>query len=170
MRSSLSLVAVLILLSGCRANTEPMEGFIRQVESEARQEMAKLQPEREYIPIDYLARENRRPFELPKEAVIASQSVVKKDCWQPPSRAKNGKLERYPLSQLRLKGVMGSGNTIAGLVQTPQGKVEKVHPGQFIGQNNGKVTVVTPSYILINETLPDGLGCWQQRKVRLALR
>lgn len=170
MKNSLPLFGLVVVLVGCRANTEPMEGFIRQVESEARQEIAKLQPEREYIPTEYSASQNRRPFELPKEAVIASQPVVKKDCWQPPSRAKNGKLEAFPLSQLRLKGVMGSGNAIAGLIQTPQGKVEKVQPGQFIGQNNGKVTLVTPSYILINETLPDGLGCWQQRKVRLALR
>ncbi|HAS6349225.1 pilus assembly protein PilP [Vibrio sp. IRLE0018] len=170
MKNSLPLILTLLVLAGCRANTESIEGFVRQVELEARQEMAKLQPEREYIPLEYLVKDNRRPFELPKEAVIASQPVVKKDCWQPIARAKNGKLERYPLSQLRLKGVMGSGDTIAGLIQTPQGKVEKVHPGQFIGQNNGKVTLVTPSYILINETLPDGLGCWQQRKVRLALR
>ncbi|MGL6171504.1 MAG: pilus assembly protein PilP, partial [Vibrio sp.] len=25
-------------------------------------------------------------------------------------------------------------------------------------------------YLLINETLPDGLGCWNQRNVKLALK
>ncbi|MEF1339522.1 pilus assembly protein PilP, partial [Vibrio rotiferianus] len=54
--------------------------------------------------------------------------------------------------------------------QAPNGTVYKVHAGQYIGKNNGKVTHVTHSYLLINETLPDGLGCWQKRKVKLALR
>ncbi|MDJ1478828.1 hypothetical protein QBX67_28100, partial [Bacillus sp. LS15-K4] len=33
-----------------------------------------------------------------------------------------------------------------------------------------KVTRVDDNYLLINETLPDGLGCWNQRNVKLALK
>ena len=65
---------------------------------------------------------------------------------------------------------MGSGSQISGLVQTPKGSVVKVQKGQFIGLNSGRVTKVTSQYVLINETLPDGLGCWHRRNVRLALK
>ncbi|MFA0520856.1 pilus assembly protein PilP, partial [Vibrio sp. 10N.222.55.E8] len=92
-------------------------------------------------------------------AIVQNQPLVKTNCWQPRSRPRHGKLEKYPLSQLRLKGVMGNGSSVFGLVQTPRGNVVNVKKGQFIGLNNGRVTKVTSQYVQINETLPDGLGC-----------
>ncbi|QSA19722.1 pilus assembly protein PilP, partial [Vibrio furnissii] len=56
------------------------------------------------------------------------------------------------------------------LVQTPQGSVMKIKAGQYLGLNNGRVTRVADDYLLIKETLPDGLGCWNQRNVKLALK
>ncbi|HHJ3201660.1 TPA: pilus assembly protein PilP [Vibrio parahaemolyticus] len=167
---SLLMVLVSALLVGCQANDESLTDFIHGVESQARRDVEKLKPADKYIAVAYAPEVMRAPFELPKEATIATQPVARKDCWQPPNRARSGKLEKFPLSQLRLKGVMGMGNTVSGLVQAPNGTVYKVKPGQYLGRNNGKVTHVTHSYLLINETLPDGLGCWQKRKVKLALR
>ncbi|MGR5542418.1 pilus assembly protein PilP, partial [Vibrio campbellii] len=56
------------------------------------------------------------------------------------------------------------------LIQTPQGSVLKIHKGQYIGLNNGKVTKVASNRLVIKETLPDGLGCWNTRTVTLALK
>ncbi|ELB2894691.1 pilus assembly protein PilP [Vibrio alginolyticus] len=167
---SLLLVLMGSLLMGCQANDELLTDFIRGVETQARREVEKLKPADKYVAVTYAPEVQRAPFELPKEATIATQPVARKDCWQPPSRRRTGKLEKFPLSQLRLKGVMGMDNTVSGLVQAPNGTVYKVKPGQYLGRNNGKVTHVSHSYLLINETLPDGLGCWQKRKVKLALR
>ncbi|CAE6917509.1 pilus assembly protein PilP [Vibrio alginolyticus] len=167
---SLLVVWVATLLVGCQANDESLTDFIRGVENQARRDVEKLKPADEYVAVAYDPKILRAPFELPREATIATQPIARKDCWQPPSRARSGKLEKFPLNQLRLKGVMGIGNTVSGLVQAPNGTVYKVAPGQYLGRNNGKVTQVTHSYLLINETLPDGLGCWQKRKVKLALR
>lgn len=171
MKANVLLLAVIsAALFGCQANDDSLDDYIRQVETDARRDVAQLEPIEEFAVAAYQAKAQRAPFELPKEATIASQPVARKDCWQPSNRKRSGKLEHFPLSQLRLKGVMGMGNSVSGLVQAPNGTVYKVHAGQYIGKNNGKVTHVTHSYLLINETLPDGLGCWQKRKVKLALR
>ncbi|GLR02462.1 fimbrial protein [Vibrio hyugaensis] len=167
---SLLMVCMVTLLTGCQANDESLTGFIRDVENQARRDVAKLKPAEDYVVVNYEPKIMRAPFELPKEATIATQPVAREDCWQPPSRKRTGKLERFPLGQLRLKGVMGMGSSVSGLVQAPNGTVYKVKPGQYLGRNNGKVTHVSHNYLLINETLPDGLGCWQKRKVKLALR
>lgn len=158
------------ILAGCKANQDSLEEFVVQVETRARKEVEELGPTSEFIAAQYQQRTHRPPFELPKEAIVLAQPKVKKDCWQPSRRHRTGKLEQYPLSQLRLKGVMGNGNQVSGLVQTPKGNVVKVQKGQFIGLNNGRITQVTSQYVLINETLPDGLGCWHRRNVRLALK
>lgn len=171
MRSkSLLTVGIVCVLAGCQANDESLSDFIRGVEDKARRDAEKLRPAEEYQVVAYDPVVMRAPFELPKEAIIATQPEVRKDCWQPPVRKRTGKLERFPLSQLRLKGVMGVGNNVSGLVQAPNGTVYTIKPGQYLGRNNGKVTHVSQRYLTINETLPDGLGCWQKRKVKLALR
>jgi type IV pilus assembly protein PilP len=163
-------IAIASVLVGCQANDESLSDFIRGVEEKARRDAEKLRPAEKYRVVAYDPMVMRAPFELPKEAIIATQPEVRKDCWQPPARKRTGKLERFPLSQLRLKGVMGVDNNVSGLVQAPNGTVYPIKPGQYLGRNNGKVTHVSQRYLTINETLPDGLGCWQKRKVKLALR
>ncbi|MEL0609741.1 pilus assembly protein PilP [Vibrio echinoideorum] len=163
-------ILLLLVLSGCKANEDSLDDFVVRVEAKARKEVDQLVPVTEFSAAIYQRRAFRPPFELPKEAIVQNQPLVKKNCWQPSVRSRNGKLEKYPLSKLRLKGVMGSGSNVLGLVQTPRGNVVNVKKGQFIGLNNGRVTKVTSQYVLINETLSDGLGCWHKRNVRLALK
>ncbi|MEZ8053302.1 pilus assembly protein PilP [Vibrio atlanticus] len=168
--SVLLSLLLLLVLSGCKSNQDSLEDFVVQVEAKARKEVEKLVPETDFLAATYQRHAFRPPFELPKEAIVQNQPLVKKDCWQPNARSRIGKLEKYPLSKLRLRGVMGSGTSVSGLVQTPKGNVVNVKKGQFIGLNNGRVTKVTSQYVQINETLPDGLGCWHKRNVKLALK
>jgi len=163
-------IVLLVTVAGCRANQEPLNQFIAQTEQQAQREVAQLVPSEPFVASAYQRTQAREPFVLPKEALVQDQPVVKKDCWQPQKRNKTGQLERYALRKLRLKGVMGSNGAVSALVQTPQGNVVKVKKGQYIGLNNGRVTRVASNYLMINETLPDGMGCWSKRNVKLAMK
>ena len=164
------LLFFLPIFVGCKANEDPLDSYVADLEKRARKDVIDLAPVIDFKTSQYLAHEQREPFVLPQAALVVNQPKVKKDCWQPPNRRKSGKLERYPLSKLRLKGVMSSNGKVSALVQTPSGTVVKVNAGQYIGVNNGKITRVTDKYLKINETLPDGLGCWNKRNVKLALK
>lgn len=164
------LAGVLLTLSGCKANQESLENYLIQVDNQTRREVAKLAPVVQFQIFPYTQHRQREPFVLPQEALVNNQSSAKSDCWQPTPRARNGALERFPLSALSLKGVMSSGGTVSALVQTPSGSVSKVKAGEFVGLNNGQIIRVSDTYLLIKETLPDGLGCWNQRNVKLALK
>lgn len=168
MKSSLTMFSV-VILAGCQQSNDSIPNFISQVESQSRKEIAQLDPEKPFKATQYSGTRLRAPFSLPAIAV-ANQPRTKQDCWQPGLRSKTGQLEQYPLEQLHLRGVMGSKGEISGLVQTPKGTLVTVQLGEYVGLNNGKVAQVTPKFILIKETLPDGLGCWQQRNVKLALK
>lgn len=165
-----ALMGCALLLAGCKANQAPLDQFRQQIESSARHQVASLAPVLEFKASAYQAHDLREPFVLPKVAIAMNQPVAKVDCWQPEPRRKSGRLERYPLSKLRLTGVMSSQGAISALIQVPTGEVIKATRGQYIGVNNGKITKVTQSYLTINETLPDGLGCWNTRNVKLALK
>jgi type IV pilus assembly protein PilP len=159
-----------LLLGGCNANHEPLDEYIRQVESQARKEVMALAPVLEFQVAKYQGHQMRTPFVVPKVALVTSQPKTKKECWQPQPRRKTAKLERYPLLQLNLKGVMGSNGQLSALIQTPVGNVVPVKTGQFIGLNNGQVTRVERNFLVIQETFPDGLGCWDHRSIKLALK
>ncbi|HAS62517.1 MAG TPA: fimbrial protein [Vibrio sp.] len=158
------------MLSGCRANQQSIEDFIVQTQQQAQSELTALAPVLVFKVTEYQARSQRSPFTLPKAAVAMSQPQQRTDCWQPKIRDKSGQLEQFSLDKLSLKGVMSRGGHHSALVQTPSGQIVKVTAGQYVGLNNGKVGKVTASYIQVNETLPDGLGCWIRRNVKLALK
>ncbi|MDE1237492.1 pilus assembly protein PilP [Vibrio aestuarianus] len=156
-------------LVGCKANQDSLSDYVSQVEGQALKATAELKP---LIPLNvarYEQRAGREPFLLPPEAIVANHPTTKADCWQPPSRPRSGLLERYTLSELRLKGLMSRDGSVSALIQTPQGNVVIIKAGQYVGENHGKVTRVDANYLLINEIVPDGLGCWNKRNVKLAL-
>lgn len=163
------LVAVLALV-GCRANQDSLPEFVTTAEQQAQVKVLELKPALAFQTEQYTAHRARKPFALPQAALVMNQPQERKDCWQPIQRKRVGPLETFALEKLRLKGVMSKSGRNSALVQTPSGIVMKVEVGQFIGLNNGKVTQVNADYIQVNETLPDGLGCWSRRNVKLALK
>ena len=56
-----------------------------------------------------------------------------------------------------------------GLVQGRDGLVHRVLPGNYIGQNDGRITSVTPSKINLIQIVPDSLGGYIERPAALAL-
>ncbi|MFV0449259.1 MAG: pilus assembly protein PilP [Vibrio sp.] len=157
-------------LLGCQANEDSLVDYVEQVTLQARKELIPQQP---IVPFDvfiYANTEAREPFELPREAVTQNQPIANRDCWQPAKRTSKGPLERFALKQLKFKGVMSNGKSTSALIQTPDGKLAYIAKGQYIGINHGRVSAVAKEYLLIKETLPDGLGCWNQRNVKLVLK
>jgi len=66
-------------------------------------------------------------------------------------------------------GTFKVGNNFYGLVQSKDGLVHKVQPGNYMGQNDGKVTEITGGRISLVEIIPDGLGGYIERPASLAL-
>jgi len=56
-----------------------------------------------------------------------------------------------------------------GLVRDPDGIIHRVQPGNYAGQNHGKITQVSDTKIHIVELVPDGLSGWVNREAQLAM-
>jgi type IV pilus assembly protein PilP len=76
---------------------------------------------------------------------------------------------RSPLDTLRMVGTFKVGSNFYGLVQSKDGLVHKVQPGNYLGQNDGKVTEISGGKISLVEIIPDGLGGYIERPASLAL-
>ncbi|SON50932.1 pilus assembly protein PilP [Vibrio tapetis] len=172
MRSKQKGIIVVVgvwLLVGCQVESEPIDVFIAQSRLNAKAHVSDLKQVHAFKAIQFDAGIKREPFVLPEVAKAAVKPHESLDCWQPKARSKRSKLEQYPLEQLRLNGVMGSGGRLSGIIHLPTGIMSKVTKGNYIGRNNGKVVEVTNQYVLVQEVLPDGLGCWQKRQTKLSM-
>jgi type IV pilus assembly protein PilP len=56
-----------------------------------------------------------------------------------------------------------------GLIKDPQGIVHRVQVGNYIGQNEGRITQITDTDIRLNEIVPDGIGGYIERDASIAI-
>jgi type IV pilus assembly protein PilP len=105
----------------------------------------------------------RSPFQPQGPAANGSASL------RPSSRRNREFLEGFSLDTLKMVGTFKVGSNFYGLVQSRDGLVHKVQPGNYLGQNDGKVTEISGSKISLVEIIPDGLGGYIERPASLAL-
>lgn len=149
-------------LSGCSSQGGKMkksEDFVSQVQQTKGQQVEPL-PQFS-TPVLPQATPNipRNPF-----APAVENQQLKPDTSHQP-----GPLESFPLTDLHYVGVLSQSNQIWGLIITPTGAIYSIAIGQYIGQNYGKVTQITPQKITIQETVSDGIGGWVTRTKELPI-
>jgi type IV pilus assembly protein PilP len=66
-------------------------------------------------------------------------------------------------------GTIGSGNSLEGLIKDTEGTIHRVHRGNYMGQNNGKIAAVAEDHIDLVELIPNGSGGWMKRQASIAL-
>jgi type IV pilus assembly protein PilP len=78
-------------------------------------------------------------------------------------------LESFPLDGLRMAGTLGLAKAMEGLVRDPDGVVHRVHVGNYLGQNYGRITGISEDHIELVELVPNGSGGWMERQATIAL-
>jgi type IV pilus assembly protein PilP len=162
-----SLVAVLLcgstLLAGCSSRDGDLDSFLAQTRQE---QPGGVQPLPEVSPYDsfsYQAQNLRSPF-VPGGSGSSSAAGVRPD-----SRRNREYLEQFSLDSLKMVGTLSVGGKNYGLVQSKDGLIHRVLPGNYIGQNDGRVATIASSKISVTEIVPDGLGGYMERPAALAL-
>ncbi|WP_253353294.1 pilus assembly protein PilP [Neisseria perflava] len=77
-------------------------------------------------------------------------------------------LESFSLDSLRYVGNLSSNGRISGFVQADS-HVYTVAPGNYIGQNHGRIQSITEDKIILTELIEDSYGNWVHRKAELPL-
>ena len=78
-------------------------------------------------------------------------------------------LESFPLDTLSMVGTLYIGETMYGLVQTADGLIHRVVPGNYLGQNDGRITDISESEIMLVEIISDGIGGYIERDAAVSL-
>ena len=165
MRTLLWLLPLGLGLMGCQANTDSIEQFIAKTHTNAKAKVKPLAAPYIFVAESFVMTSKRVPFLRPRpELLLAKQA--NSSCWQPLNDHQPTQLETFPLEQLSMKGAIGHQRQLWGLIYTPKGELVKIKPGQFVGLNRGKVIKVSDKLIEIEETLPDGKGCFSSALIK----
>jgi len=78
-------------------------------------------------------------------------------------------LESFPLDTLGMVGTLHINETMYGLVQTSDGLIHRVIPGNYMGQNDGRITEISESSIGLVEIISDGIGGYIERDAAVGL-
>ena len=78
-------------------------------------------------------------------------------------------LESFPLDTLGMVGTLYIGETMYALVQTSDGLIHRVVPGNYLGQNDGRITDISESEIALVEIISDGIGGYIERDAAVSL-
>src|SRR6202140_266679 len=112
----------------------------------------------------YSAAELRSPFLPSSPGSGAGYGGIRPD-----AKRNREFLEQFSLDTLKMVGTLKLSGQMFGLVQTKDGLVHRIVPGNYMGQADGKVTDITPSKISLIEIVPDGLGGYMERRASLGL-
>ena len=152
-----------VALAGCSSRDSELAQFIKQTKQEQATGVKPLPEVKPYESFVYADQSMRSPF-VPGGSGSASARGLRPD-----SRRNREYLEQFSLDTLKMVGTLSLAGHNYGLVQTKDGLVHRVLPGNYIGQNDGRVSDITASKISVTEIVPDGLGGYMERPAALAL-
>jgi type IV pilus assembly protein PilP len=153
-----------LVAAGCSGGQSDLQKWIEATKKKPGGRIQALPEVKPYETYAYSASKMRSPFQ-PQGAGAANGLAS----LRPVSRRNREFLEGFSLDTLRMVGTFKVGNNSYGLVQSKDGLVHKVQPGNYLGQNDGKVTEITGGKISLVEIIPDGLGGYIERPASLAL-
>ena len=152
-----------LVAAGCSGGQSDLQKWISDTKKKPGGRIQALPEVKPYETYLYNAVKLRSPFQPQGSAGASGQNL------RPSSRRNREFLEGFSLDTLKMVGTFKVGSSFFGLVQSKDGLVHKVQPGNYLGQNDGKVTEISGGKISLVEIIPDGLGGYIERPASLAL-
>lgn len=159
-------VTAALLLAGCGRGitSDPnLESYVQDVTHRPGPPLAPVPTMQKFETFLYNDQGLRDPFSPPVDSTHGNTGPR-----PDPNRPKQP-MEAFPLDSLVMNGTLGAGDHIVALVMSPDKVTHRVVPGNYLGQNDGKVIEVTPTKINITELVSDGAGGWIERPASISL-
>ncbi|WP_338073185.1 pilus assembly protein PilP [Halochromatium salexigens] len=168
---------VAILLTGCAdSGLSELASYAERVMARSPRSLDPTPVIRQVDRFVYRAGDRRDPFVMDDQAAehAAEQAVKVAQESRPsglspdPLRPKEP-LEDYPLAALRMVGTLEQYGTRWALITSPEGTLHRVREGQHLGRNNGRITRIEPTELMLTEVVEKQPGQWARRRASLAL-
>ena len=164
------LLALGLGLSACGGDTQELREWMDQQRRQAKPNAQPLSAPKKFDPAPYQGGQLVDPFSNQKLNV-----AIKQEARQPNSllasevNRRREPLESYPLDSMSMVGSVVRGGAQFGLLKV-DALLYQVKPGDYVGQNYGKITKITETEIALREIVQDAAGEWTERTSSLQLQ
>jgi type IV pilus assembly protein PilP len=152
------------ILAGCSQSND-LHQWVAQEKGKKGAPLQPLPVIKTFETFEYKDQELRDPFNVTAE----EQEQTANNGPHPDQDRPREPLEAFPLDGLKMSGTLGLAKAIEGLVRDPDGVVHRVHVGNYIGQNYGRITGINEDHLELVELVPNGSGGWMERQATIAL-
>ncbi len=170
----LAFFGVVLLLAGCGASTEDeLRAWMTEQKNQTRPRVAPIPEPKQFKPEAYTQERAVEPFSKEKltqalkresSQVAASGALV-----APELVRRKEALESFPLDAMVLVGSLTKAGQPVALVKVDN-LLYQVRPGNYLGQNYGRVTRINETEVTLREIVQDAAGEWIERTATLQLQ
>lgn len=163
------LTSISAVVAGCSSDDDELQQWMEQQRREVKPSVEPLSPPKKFNPQAYLALSSVEPFSTQKLTV-----ALKQEARQPNSllaaeiNRRKEPLEAYPVDSMSMVGSVTRGGLPYALLRVDN-LLYQVKPGDYLGQNYGKITKISETDIAYREIVQDAAGEWIERNSALRL-
>jgi type IV pilus assembly protein PilP len=166
----LPLFGLSTMIAACGGDMSDLNSFIVETKQAHHGKVDPLPEFPPYKTFTYDATDVRDPFRPQTDpTALPADAQVEYTGPRPEATRRREPLESYPVDALKMVGLLQQKSQTWGLVKDPEGTIHRVQPGNYAGQNHGKIVKVTETKIDIVELVTDGLSGWVNRDAQLAM-
>ena len=168
MRPIHSLLLASLLLTACGGEEfQDLQDFVKNSGADLRGKVEPAPEIKPYEPFNYDNATNLPdPFQ-PRKSELRSGGQGGLN--QPDMSRRRETLEEFPLDGLKMVGFLYQNNVAQAIIRSPDGKLNRVKVGNYLGQNFGRITEITEAEVKIKEMVQDSAGDWSERMSSLQL-
>ncbi len=167
-RAALATLAA-AALTACDSDMSDLEQFVAETRQKHQGRVDPLPPFIEYETVTYTETGLRDPFKPSQQAAATTVVNASAKGPRPSDNRRKEALEGFPLDSLKMVGILRQSTTSWALVLDKDGTIHRVQPGNYAGQNHGRITKISENEINLVELVPDGISGWIQRQAQLKL-
>jgi len=170
----LAVAALAVTLAGCGASGEDeLRQWMTEQKGQIRPKITPIAEPKQFIPESYSQVATIEPFSNQKLTQAlkreSTQATANGALIAPELARRREALESFPLDTMTLVGSMTKTGQPVALVRV-ENLLYQVRPGNYLGQNYGRVVKIAETEITLREIVQDATGEWIERTATLQLQ
>jgi len=173
-KTAASAISIVFLLAACApSGQEELQAWMTEQRQLTKPRIQPIPEPKKFTPQPYTQEEATDPFSNQKLTQAlkreSSQATSNAGLAAPELSRRKEPLESYPLDSMVMVGsLMKEGKPVA-LVKIDN-LLYQVRPGNYLGQNFGKIVKVAETEVVLREIVQDAAGEWIERSATLQLQ
>lgn len=168
MRTTAIILLGCLSLAGCGdRHLDDVRKFVKDSDKLPPGRIPPLPEVKPYEAFSYDAYDLVDPFKPRK--IVPPKAVAGAGGIQPDFNRRKEPLEAYPLENLKMVGTLQQQKVMHALIKTPDNNLFRVRPGNYMGQNFGRIVAINETTIALKEIVQDSAGSWEEKDQALQL-